>query len=145
MDFFMQVISDRVEADNVLRKVSSLIDWKRVGWKVGKVRSKLGRAGYDVDLMVRVMLLGQWHSLSDRELESYLDRVCGEDSRLRREVLSYLDYDTPGTVFTGGTDSGAAPEIPAATTSETRSISFSALAAIKSCLSWARAIETRMR
>jgi IS5 family transposase len=72
MDFFMQVISDRVEADNVLRKVSSLIDWKRVGWKVGKVRSKLGRAGYDVDLMVRVMLLGQWHSLSDRELEHAL-------------------------------------------------------------------------
>ena len=40
------------------------------------------------------------HGLSDRELELYLDRVCGEDSRLRREVLSYLDYDTPGTVFT---------------------------------------------
>jgi IS5 family transposase len=72
MDFFMRLISDRVAADNVLRKVSSLIDWKRLGWKVGKVRSKLGRAGYDVDLMVRVMLLGQWHSLSDRELEHAL-------------------------------------------------------------------------
>lgn len=72
MDFFMQVIGERVPEDNVLRKINALIDWKRVGWKVGKVRSRLGRAGYDVDLMLRVVLLGQWHSLSDRELEHTL-------------------------------------------------------------------------
>jgi hypothetical protein len=54
--FFTQVISDRVSGGDVLRKVSSLIDWKRVGWKAGKVRSKLGRAGYGVDLMVRLGL-----------------------------------------------------------------------------------------
>lgn len=72
MDFFMQVIGERVPTDNVLRKINALIDWKRVGWKVGKVRSRLGRAGYDVDLMLRVVLPGQWHSLSDRELEHAL-------------------------------------------------------------------------
>ncbi|MBC6402377.1 MAG: transposase [Hyphomonadaceae bacterium] len=36
---------------------------------MGKVRSQLGRSGYDVDLMLRVLLPGQWHSLSDRKLE----------------------------------------------------------------------------
>lgn len=72
MDFFMTLISERVEPDNVLRKVERLIDWRRVGWKVGKVRSRLGRAGYDVDLMVRVLLLGQWHAPSDRQLEQAL-------------------------------------------------------------------------
>lgn len=49
-------IGERVPEDNVLRKINVLIDWKRVGWKVGKVRSRLGRAGYDVDLMLRVVL-----------------------------------------------------------------------------------------
>ncbi|WP_323779133.1 hypothetical protein [Leisingera sp.] len=39
MDFFMQVIGERVPEDNVLRKINVLIDWKQVGWKVGKVRS----------------------------------------------------------------------------------------------------------
>jgi hypothetical protein len=46
------------------------------------------------------------HGLSAHDLESYLDRVCGEDSLLRREVLSYLDYDVEGTVLTGGMETG---------------------------------------
>ncbi|MBC6412709.1 MAG: transposase, partial [Hyphomonadaceae bacterium] len=72
MDFFTGLLSERVASDNVLRKVGALIDWRRVGLKVGKVRSQLGRSGYDVDLMLRVLLLGQWHSLSDRKLEEAL-------------------------------------------------------------------------
>jgi len=48
------------------------IDWRHVGWKVGKVRLQLGRSGYDVDLMLRVLLPGQRHSLSDRKLEEAL-------------------------------------------------------------------------
>ena len=72
MDLFMTLVADRVAADNVLRKVDALVDWGRVGWVLGPVRSKLGRSGYDVELMVRVLLLGQWHSLSDRALEHAL-------------------------------------------------------------------------
>ena len=72
MDLFMTLVADRVAADNVLRKVDALVDWGRVGQVLGPVRSKLGRAGCDVELMVRVLLLGQWHSLSDRALEHAL-------------------------------------------------------------------------
>ena len=72
MDFWTQVFEERIEADNVLRKINVLIDWKRIGWKVGKVRATLGRAGYDVDLMLKVTLLSQWYSLSDRDLERAL-------------------------------------------------------------------------
>ncbi len=76
MDLFMALVADRVAADNVLRKVDALVDWGRVGQVLGRVlgpvRSRLGRAGCDVELMVRVLLLGQWHSLSDQALEHAL-------------------------------------------------------------------------
>jgi hypothetical protein len=57
--------------------------------------------------------------LGGRELELYLDSVCGEDSPLRREVLSYLEYDTR-TVMTAGVNSGSASAIPSTTTAESR-------------------------
>ena len=72
MDLFMTLVADRVAADNVLRKADALVDRGRVGRVLGPVRSKLGRSGYDVKLMIRVLLLGQWHSLSDRALEHAL-------------------------------------------------------------------------
>jgi hypothetical protein len=65
-------------------------------------------------------ILDDAHGLSAHELESYLDSVCGEDSLLRREVLSYLEYDGTGTVLPAGVDVGTAPEIPQAPVSETR-------------------------
>ena len=57
--------------------------------------------------------------LGGRELELYLDSVCGENSSLRREVLSYLDYDTQ-TVFATQLNGGSAPAIPSSTTNESR-------------------------
>lgn len=39
MDFFMGLLPERVVSDNVLRKVGTLIDWRCVGSKAGKVRS----------------------------------------------------------------------------------------------------------
>ena len=57
MDFWTQILEERVDVDNVLRKINALIDWKRVGWKVGKVRSQLGRVGYDIDMMLKVTIL----------------------------------------------------------------------------------------
>jgi serine/threonine protein kinase len=60
------------------------------------------------------------HGLSEQELASYLDRVCGENSLLRREVLGYLDYDVEHTVISVGADDELVPEMPAAPVSETR-------------------------
>jgi len=93
-DFFMQA-ADQVGRDNVLLKVNALVDWRAVGRKIGRVRSRLGRTGHDPYLMLRVLLLGQWHPLSDRELEHGL-RVrldfmlfCG---------LSVGDISDPATI-----------------------------------------------
>ncbi|MBC6404064.1 MAG: hypothetical protein GDA35_10710 [Hyphomonadaceae bacterium] len=69
MDFFMGLLPEHVASDNVLRQVEALIDWRRVGSKLGKVRSQPGRSGYDMDSMLHVVLPGRWHSLSDRKLE----------------------------------------------------------------------------
>ena len=46
--------------------------------------------------------------------------ACGENSLLRREVLNYLEYDYEGSVFVPATINVTAPEIPNATTLETR-------------------------
>ena len=58
--------------------------------------------------------------LSGRELESYLDRVCGENSALRREVLGYLEFNVEQSVFPTGMANGVAPKIDVATASEAR-------------------------
>ncbi len=58
--------------------------------------------------------------LNGEQLDSYLDDVCGSNSPLRREVLSYLDYDVKQTVLDGGPSEGATPEIPHSTTFEAR-------------------------
>jgi WD40 repeat protein/serine/threonine protein kinase len=65
-------------------------------------------------------ILDNAHGLSESELEAYLDRVCGSDSVLRREVLSFLDYDDKRTVLPAGVANRRVPEIPLATPSETR-------------------------
>ena len=61
MDFFMAVVAERVDRDNTLRKVGALIDWQHLAAVPGPVRSHLGSAGHDVDLMIRDLLHGQWH------------------------------------------------------------------------------------
>jgi len=71
VDFFMGFLPERVASDDVPRKVGALIDWRRVGWKVGKVRSQLGRSGYDLDVMLWVLCpangilcrIGNWKRL----------------------------------------------------------------------------------
>jgi serine/threonine protein kinase len=60
------------------------------------------------------------HGLTESELETYLERACGDNSLLRREVLCYLEYDVEQTVITGRAVNESAPKIPDATTSETR-------------------------
>ncbi len=45
MEFFMNVVAERVAPDNALRKVGALIDWHCLAAALGPVRSCLGRAG----------------------------------------------------------------------------------------------------
>jgi serine/threonine protein kinase len=52
------------------------------------------------------------HGLTERELDTYLDSVCGPDSLLRREVLNYLEYDRPQTLVADGPQGTTWPEIP---------------------------------
>jgi len=56
MDKFMKAISDRLPPDNVLCRLEGVIDWRHVVRKTSRIRSKLKRTGYDVDLMIRVLL-----------------------------------------------------------------------------------------
>ncbi|MBC6403814.1 MAG: transposase [Hyphomonadaceae bacterium] len=94
------LLLERIASDNVLRKIGALIDWRRVGWKVGKVRSQLGRSGYDVDLTLRVLLPGQWHSLSDRKLKEAL--------RVRLDLMSFCG----ASLFENVPDPQDAPPFP---------------------------------
>tara|TARA_Y100000385_G_C13016575_1_gene604126 strand:+ start:80 stop:1201 length:1122 start_codon:yes stop_codon:yes gene_type:complete len=85
MDIFTHESLERVGVDNVFVKLERLIDWVAIGDRLGIVRHRLGRKGYDVDAMVRVLLLGQWHSLSDRELEHAL--------RVRLDFMLFCGFD----------------------------------------------------
>ena len=51
--------------------------------------------------------------LTGAELGEYLERVCGEDSLLRREVLDYLHYDSNLSIFHGPSEEFA-PDTPSA-------------------------------
>ena len=44
-------------------------------------------------------IVGDAMELQDAELEAYLNKVCGEDSLLREEVLNFLRYDSPHSIF----------------------------------------------
>lgn len=74
MDLFLVEGARRIGAENVLMKISSLVDWAAIGLvlKRAKVRSDFGRSGYDPLVLFRCLLLGQWHCLSDPKLEESL-------------------------------------------------------------------------
>ena len=74
MDLFSFEGARRVGPENVLLKVSALVDWGRIGAVLerAKLRSGLGPQGYDPLVLFRCLLLGQWHGLSDPKLEESL-------------------------------------------------------------------------
>ena len=67
MDIFSYESSRRVGEQNVLRKVDALIDWGSISQllEAGLKRSPLGPQGYDLIVLFKCLLLGQWHGLSD--------------------------------------------------------------------------------
>src|SRR5210317_558643 len=51
--------------------------------------------------------------LTGAELDEHLDRVCGSDSPLRREVLDYLQYDSNLSIFHGASEEPSRTNSPA--------------------------------
>ena len=92
MDLFMQEGLRRLGAENVLLKVAALIDWGRIEAVLyrHKIRSRLGRAGYDPVVLFRCLLLGQWHGLSDPKLE--------ESLKVRLDFMLFAGLDLHGSV-----------------------------------------------
>ena len=74
MDFFSYEGRQRLGSENILVKVDKLIDWSRFSLLLeqAKIRKKLGPQGYDPLLLFKCLLLGQWHGLSDPQLEESL-------------------------------------------------------------------------
>ena len=62
MDLFSFEGARRIGPENVLMKVSALVDWRRMGTVLdrAKLRSGLGAQGYDLLLLFKCLLLGQW-------------------------------------------------------------------------------------
>lgn len=75
--FFMLGAEQAVGRDNPLMKLNQLIRWSEfnpllVGVHRNDVNPQGGQKGYDNLKMFKAIILGQWHSLSDRELENSL-------------------------------------------------------------------------
>ena len=70
--FFMQTVKDKMERyaeKSPLLKINILINWQKILLLIQEVKQvsyeKGGRQPYDTIAMLRVVILGQWHSLSD--------------------------------------------------------------------------------
>ena len=77
MSFGSLELRQRLRQDSVLMKIDALIDWEvlRPGL-TGLYKRELSNGGgqepFDALLMLKAILLGQWHSLSDTSLEQAL-------------------------------------------------------------------------
>lgn len=66
-----------------LDRIATLINWSPIEYRLAKLVLRAGRPPFPPLLMLRALLLGQWHTLSDRDLEAALDdrasfrRFCG--------------------------------------------------------------------
>lgn len=93
MSFFKETLKARLyqnKAKYPLLKLDDLLDWKTIGDKLRRARSRSrsdrrGNSGYDPLKMFKAILLGQWHSLSDPELEHAL--------AVRADFLVFCDFD----------------------------------------------------
>ena len=88
----------RIGDQNVLRKVDVLMDWSLVlpllktvqTDQVWVLRVILGPEGYDQIILVKCLLIGQWHGVSDSKLEETL--------RVRFDALLLAGLDLHCTV-----------------------------------------------
>lgn len=78
-----------------LEKIDLLIDWRRIERRIeGIYSAEEGRPSYPLLVLVKSMLLGQWYSLSDPELEEAL----GDRLSFRRFVGLSLEDPCPDHV-----------------------------------------------
>ncbi len=94
MSFLMYEAKNRVKKENKLMKLSKIIDWEKIGRKLKgiyayEVNGKGGQKPYDSLKMFKAILLGQWYSLSDPELEEALSL------RLDFMLFTGLEGDVP--------------------------------------------------
>ena len=93
MSFFKETLKARLyqnKAKYPLLKLDDLLDWSIIGNKLRRARARSrsdrrGNSGYDPLKMFKAILLGQWHSLSDPELEHAL--------AVRADFLVFCDFD----------------------------------------------------
>ena len=86
------VVSETLGQNQRLERIDDAVDWERLGQVVAGVHAAArGRPSYPPLLMVKVLLLQQWYTLSDQQLEEALsDRLS-----FRRFVGLGLADDTP--------------------------------------------------
>lgn len=77
MSFLVCEAKSRLGAENKLVRLSRLIDWGRIGSRLKglhsyEINGNGGNKPYDSLKMFKAVLLGQWHDLSDPELEESL-------------------------------------------------------------------------
>lgn len=85
------LVQQRAGQNERLGRIKGIIDWGAVDRLLKPLRSDLGAPGYPVGVLLRALLLQQWYSLSDPELEEALaDRLS-----FRRFVGLALDEAVP--------------------------------------------------
>ena len=71
------VVAETLGQNQRLERIDDAVDWERLGQVVAGVHAAVrGRPSYPPLLMVKVLLLQQWNTLSDSQLEEALsDRL----------------------------------------------------------------------
>jgi IS5 family transposase len=77
MSFFDYALSQMIEPDNLLVKVESIVNWDEVSTilnkKLGVREQKFpGQEPYEYLAMFKILLIQQWHTLSDPKMEDAL-------------------------------------------------------------------------
>ena len=103
MSTFFQQTAQAMIAKHIdrfpLLKLDQVIDWQPIEQYLNRqrtryVRDHRGRPAYSLLSMFKAVLLGQWHSLSDPELEHSLITRIDFNLFCRFDELSIPDYST---------------------------------------------------
>ncbi|MGQ4005927.1 transposase [Francisellaceae bacterium CB300] len=88
MDFFFLGLEESLDSDNKFVKLNKLVDFEKFRKTLKGIytqdMTRQGRPAYDCIMMFKLLLLGQWYSLSDRELASSL--------RLRIDFMHFTGF-----------------------------------------------------
>ncbi|KFJ66784.1 transposase [Francisella tularensis] len=95
MDFFFLGLEESLGSDNKFVKLNKLVNFEKFRKTLKGIytqdMTRQGRPAYDCIMMFKLLLLGQWYSLSDRELASSLRlRIDFMYSQVLRQHLTYL-------------------------------------------------------